>query len=499
MLVCLAAAVLLTRVAHGQCNGNCGGANGQGHATTYSGGTPPNAFGVDYPYTEDIVYGCTTGYHNLVLNYDPSWSSDASQGFAKIWTGCATWNETNINASGAVNVTVHASTNITAASAPAGSVVEFQLRMGTSLSQIETQSSAIVASWDSRYLGGVYPQNDRFGGVVANLPAANYICAIYARVLSPGSVTFDNQWITAEGTPTTYPAGRATLGSTDVTVSTSWALVGPQLTVSNAAAVDLVLHSAFQAVSSAGASLVYVGYAVDGGSSGQQVSVLHIGTALPSSFSVFDSKPNVASGSHTLQMWMATDAGTATIRYAGLQYAAEPISVSAPPMVITPVAIDTVLVDPNTSQSQPQASILIGCGNWTKLLEFDVPAAEGVFNWQLEGFLDILGNLSPSNANQWGQLAIEAVHYNLSPTGQRVFDAASDMGVFSLEVKPGASPTSGEGFQFYGDSFRWGAGGGGNTIRLWVRQVTCPSVPGTFQVGRRWLSVKLLPSPGLAY
>lgn len=476
------------------CTNSCFGAGGYGHASTHNGGTAPTAGGVDYPYTEDIATSCSdNGYYHKVVNYDSTWATDSTGGFVKIWSGCPTWNETNINASGAINLVIHSGVTITAATASAGTLYEVQVRVGTSISQVDN-NTGIVASWDSRRLGGTYNQNDRFGAIVKNLSSGDYVVAMYARVLGTGSMTVDSQYITAEGIPTTYPADGAA-ASGDISVSTSWAAAGPQLTFTNSSTVDVVIGSAFQIVNTTTAGIVYLGYSVDGGSSGNQYGPIHVNSTLPMGVSAFDAKTTISPGTHTLQAFMKTDTGSATVRYFGIQYATEP---NSPSMVISPVSTGTITVDAATTEAQPQGSLNDGNGKWTKLLEFNVPPSSGDNNWQLEGFLESLGNLS-SGASTWVQIAIEANHYNnLDGSGNPInYDASSDMGVFSLVPKTGTSASSGEGFYFYGDSFRWGNSGGGNVIKVWIRRVFATS--GTFDVGKRWLAVKLLPSPGTLY
>jgi len=67
------------------------------------------------------------------------------------------------------------------------------------------------------------------------------------------------------------------------------------------------------------------------------------------------------------------------------------------------------------------------------------------------------------------------------------------MGMFQFQLGP-----QHDGISFYGDCSKWGNYDQPTKLSLWLRRIEyCAGAPagGTITVGRRWLGVKLLPSP----
>ena len=68
------------------------------------------------------------------------------------------------------------------------------------------------------------------------------------------------------------------------------------------------------------------------------------------------------------------------------------------------------------------------------------------------------------------------------------------MGMFEFQAA-----SVGDGIYIYGDCSKWGNFKRGAHVSLWIRRIEgCNNAPfgGPFRVGKRWLSIKLLPSEG---
>lgn len=463
------------------------GANG--HTSTVTTASPIT--GVSYPYSEDISHpavgsgSASTPFGDVTVTYN------SSLDWTEVQTGCAYVSEKNVNSSGAFNLLLRAQPTVVSATASSGARFEIQLRLATST----TDTNPVIASWELRRLKGTYPQAEHVGGTLQNVAAGTYVYSMWIRMLDSGSATFSNAWTTAQGVPNSYPSARS-VASSDSTVTTTWAAVGPQLSFTSSTALDLALGGAFQVVSGTSPSNLLIGYSLDGASSGNQYGDYAIPSNTPLGYNVFDHRKNVASGSHTLQMWMKTTTGTATVRYATAEFVSFPVTSSSPllgAMNESGVLTNTVHIT-NSGSSPAPAGLNQSCGNWTEVMSFDVPAVTGDVNWIYEGFVQYLGNVSGSTR---GELAIENTHWNLDAFGNKVLDAAGDHGVSAIQATAGE-----DGIYFYGDAMRWGSGNGGNTIKLWMRRINgCASgvtnnSTDNFDIGRRWLSVKQTPFQG---
>jgi hypothetical protein len=153
-------------------------------------------------------------------------------------------------------------------------------------------------------------------------------------------------------------------------------------------------------------------------------------------------------------------------------------------------ASDRIVVKPDGDAVQPAAMSPV-CGNWSKVLEFELPPSKGDFSWSMNGYVEI----ADFDLSGYGQLGVEIRHRRktASPTSED-FDEATDIGMFEFQARPG-----GDGIFFYGDCSKWG-NDAGNRVSLWVRRMQgCADAPfgGQLVVGERWVTLKLLPSQGL--
>jgi hypothetical protein len=482
-------------------------------------GTPRPLTGVKYPYSEDIATSTFAPCGFMTVSFDPALP------WTKIQSGCTFFGECNANGVAPFNLSVRCSPSISVLppagkpNAPVGARYEIKVTLAKSL----TDPNPIVIFQQLRRMRGVYPQSDKFGGTLTNVPAGNYVCSMWCRLLDAGNITFDYQWLNVQGFPATFPAQAISGGP--MTLPNKWTAVGNLMPFNATEALDLTINASFQlsSQSSHGAMLtgnegdqgddddqgnsllaaapgtsgdvVQIGFSLDGKSSGDHFGTLAIPakSGLPLGFTVFDHVINVPPGSHTLQMFMRTQkkpaqmdswavsflslANTDSTGFATLP-GGEIATVS--PMLVAS-ASNKVTVSSTTTGTQPMGENP-AIGLWTMLLEIDMPPQAGPYSWMLEGYVEFLGNLTGS---QLGELMVEAVIPSLTPP------LNIDVGRTSICIT-----NYNDGVYFHGDANKWG-NTPPNRLRLYAHQLTAwGNIGGAFDVGKRWFTVKLVPSDG---
>lgn len=413
-----------------------------------------------WPYTEDLA---SKGVF-VPFRADGAWTL--------VQSGCADNDERNVLASVPVNLMLRASLHVTSAgSAPAGTRYEVQLRVGTSADD----PNAIIAATESRTVAGL--RSERFAALVPQLPAGEYVYSMWVRVLDgpeANMLAVNLLWITAQGVPLFFPAARAE--SDRASIGSEWTRVGPPLTIAPPRQVDVSLHAAIDSIDGS-APAAEVAWTLDGESPAEDGIV-----ALPQTgVTIFDDKRAVARGVRTLQLWMRSAGGAAAERI-------RVEAVSLPYVSVWPTVLpaqngeasDEIAVTPAGDAVQPIALSPV-CGRWTKILELDVPPSDGSFSWTLSGYAELIA----IGGSVQGQVAIEGVHADSG--------VATDMGIFDFDTAAGR-----DGFFFYGDCSKWGNFGNGGRIAVRMRLFDgcgLPPANASVSVGRRRLTVKLLPSP----
>ena len=433
-----------------------------------------------FPYTEDLVH-----HPDDTPVGDPQTIRfDELLRWTKIQGGCTSHDEKNIRATTDVNVLLRASFNIAfepVPTAPAGTRFEVDLRV----------DDVVVAS-AIRTLGGRYPQSERFGTVVPNMPAGEHAYSMWMRVLDgpeSNAITIGLQWITAQGVPADLPAQHIALR--DQTITTDWRALGEAMTIDGDESVDLALLTTYQwrdrrprlssIDSSTGEAPVaplgalMLGWSVDGESAGPHVII----TASRAT-TLFDHAKGLTAGRHTIQLHARMSSGTMQLHDVELSLFAFPGEVVTP--IADAIATEPLVTTTAGSPVQPAGMSPI-CGRWTKILDVTLEPAEGNYSWALDGYIEITGW---TGEGTWAVLGIDAVHF------EKGEDVATDMGMFQFQLGP-----QHDGISFYGDCSKWGNYGEPTRLSLWIRRVEyCAGAPpgGTITVGRRWLAAKLLPS-----
>ena len=457
---------------------------GNGHYTIVAGAQPER--GTRFPYTEDLVHHLDdrpVGARMLV-NYS------ADLHWVKIQSGCAEFAEQNVSASAPVNLLLRASLRISFTPRPAAPLdtrYEIQLRLG----KTADDPAPIVVATELRHVGPRIPRAERFAGIARDLPAGNYVYSMWCRLLDgPETNEFavDLQWLTAQGVPREYPAAESQAGSVDV--GEAWTRIGDAMALDPRWPVDAAVQSSFRVDAVDRATKLEIAFTVDDEAIGEH-GVVAIPELLPEGMVAFDDKRALAAEHHKIQLWMRTDAGVAHL--GGVRANAFSLPLRLPYLNVIPMqrvsASDRVVVKPEGDAVQPVAMSPV-CGNWAKVLEFELPPSKGDFSWSMNGYVEIAGY----DVSGYGQLGVEIRHRRkTAKPDSEDFDDATDIGMFEFQARRG-----GDGIYFYGDCSKWG-NDAGNRVSLWVRRMQgCGDGPldGQLVVGERWVTLKLLPSQG---
>lgn len=453
-----------------------------GHTTMSYGVVAGVLYGVEWPYCEDIASGSFLPFGRTTVAYDPG------GGWTPIQSGCLTLGERNLAASTRFHAILRAQPTILRDPAPtaaAGAAYEVQLRLGAT----RNDPHARIAATELRRLRGKYPQADHVGGIVPGLPPGAYVYSLWARLLDPGSITFDNTWTSAQGVPAAAGDAARETEAAAQTIDTAWRAAGRPLVTTPAGlapAVDMILGASFRIIDGTPGAGVQVTFAVEDSPQPAQFGEVTIPTALPDGVNVFDSRSGLADVPHFVQLYLRTTAGKAMIVDTTVEYATFPVSGHIPAMATSGVATDAITVQDVDQGEQPQdqTGISGSCGLWTKILDFEVPPHGAEFNWLYQGFVQLSGDYA---GTPQGDLAIE----NIAIRSDGSLGTSVDHGVTSIEAGP-------DGIYITGEAYRWG-NWNGNRVRVWARRRTfCDgdSPEGAFTVGRRWLTVKLTPVEG---
>lgn len=457
-----------------------------GHYTIATTSAPLS--GGRYPYTENLTHHLT----DTPVGGEVSVAYDAGGGWTKLQSGCASYDEKNIIAAGPVNVLLRASIHLEYGKqqAPPGTRYEVQLRVGRSADDPQP----FVAFDELRRLDGRYPQSIRFAGIARDLPAGNWTYSMWMRVIDgPASnrITLDLQWITAQGVPNVYPAA-LTQSAGDVLVGGEWTKAAPVIDIDSPYDIDTIVQSSFTIASASDdAGPLEVAFTADADTP-SRFGVVALPPRFPDGRVAFDHAEALATGRHSIQLWMRTTSGAVTLRDVRAECVSFPRDVNRPRIIPLQIASNTTPLMTNASLDDEQpASMSPVCGRWTKLLDMTLAPSNGPLSWTLEGFVEILG----ADVSGYGQIGIDVTHHETNRANpSEEIDYATDMGMFEFQAASGR-----DGIYFFGDCSKWGNFRVGAHVSLWIRRIEgCNNSPfgGPFRVGQRWLSVKLLPSEG---
>jgi hypothetical protein len=429
------------------------GANGSHHSDRYGA----------YPFSEDGNAG-TTKY------ISSTWST--------LMSGCDLDGNSNIvpAAGQSVNSLLHAYIDVVSISPtpPSGTVVSYEVTLSV--------DGTVWGDFIRQYVG-TPNQGDYFSAVAVNVPSspAKHSYSVSARTLTSGyTLTVSNVLTSSQAAPTSLVAGRTVLSSPVSTAAGTWTQL-MSLNFSTTQKID-VLPNYYLEFTAPSRHHLSVSIAVDGVSRISEIVAPASGTT---GVNVMGYANGLLSGSHTLEAWVVDrDGGVVTASRGQLDFISFLQSNTDAVMAYSdqPPSGHT---NPETIHSyadteEPQFTNT-GCGGWTKLVEFDMPAANGA-NWTGAGYVELLGHPAHNGSTQnWtnprGEVAVETVTNAVSEMGWYTIDIPADRGQVNFSL----------------DSMLWG-NSPPNHVTLWIRKDTCAGGSGTFNVGKRYLAVKLVPS-----
>jgi hypothetical protein len=368
-----------------------------------------------------------------------------------------------------------------------------------------------------------------FEASAQNLAPGSHTFSMRARLLKQATV-YVAGYTTSVGVPAAlYPSSRAAGGQTVEVLDwqqSGYTAVTPAVTINTATPVDLALQGYAQVSSLTGGAarrnLIFK-IAIDNnpnlGNTRQSSTELYLppsGIFPADGVNVIDHWLNFPTGSHTIQLFAATDSGTARLDWPQIEYVAFPRGAASPAVeaqrfvgagYLCDVMGNDYSGDCNDGsglQGTPLAGVQQGNGPWTLLAETELPieTTGTLGSWAIDGYVQFRGSKLANGQplpgpGTWGQLAIETITTDGAPAP--CTPKAVDMGLFNFII-----PDNNQGMWFFGDAGQWGVSDPNcslqtrapTRLRMWIRSVQLLNDPiKAFLVGDRYFSVKIAP-PG---
>lgn len=419
-----------------------------------------------FPFTEDITSSTSTPYSSPITIYGPTFD------WTTIQSGCDLLNQQNLQATGAFNVLLRASVSIDTVTAAPGSRYEVQLLV-----------DGVEHGWYLRRLRCQLPQYDRFEGTAQNIPAGNHVYSLQARLLDGGTVTFGQQWLTAQGAPIAYP-GAKDVSVTEITINPgpTWTAITNTVSITTGSIVDVMLQGYVSINAGVPGDQLTFAFSLDDTLLPRTSSVA-VPAYVADGVNIMDHLLNLAPGTHTLKLLARTLSGSATLQWRQVEFLTLPGHVYPGYAAVAEAAATNPITVSTDSADQPQPTVPLLhyiCGRWTRLLEVNPPTVFGLNAGVISGYVQLLGNLQGSGL---AQIVIQ-----LNPPD------GFDLGLSGLQVTPTA-----DGLYFFGEA---NGGCAGCTITLWMRKLNgvCGSGDaGQFDVGNRYMVIKYVPNDGCLY
>jgi len=442
-----------------------------------------------YPFSEDI-----SGTSNTLIQWDPAHAQDY---WNQPWTvvqgacPCQSGPPGNVVPLGATNVLLRGSVTVQGgiSSIPSGTLMEVELLVdSTAYGHFVRLLRPALGTHDA-YV---------FGATVQNLSAVPHTFSLRARLLSAATV-FVSGYTTSVGVPASvfpYKNSEKVAGSGLLPIGTGWTSMTAPLSINQATSVDVGLLGYVQLNDATGVQTILFRFRVDGSVVKRQ-SMTAVPPSLGDGINVIDHWLNLAPGPHTIELQVATNAGSGTVEWRQAEYVAFPRDATSPSAEagVTGAPACDVNSDDSTGScdataiptpSQPEAQVQHGNGYWTLLAETTIDGVASLGSWALDGYVQFLGGQA---ANTWGQFAFETITSNKNSPSEPCTDKATDMGFFNFPI-----PSDNRGFWAYGDAGQWGTSTSDcprTRVRMWIRPVLAGK---SFSVGDRYFSVKIVPA-----
>jgi hypothetical protein len=294
-------------------------------------------------------------------------------------------------------------------------------------------------------------------------------------LLDPGTITLENTWAAAFGSPATNPSVRSVNASQISLATTFYQPVTDTVSFTNSQPVDFVVQGYFQVDSGTIGQTINIAPFLDGVRQ-SPIATLGIPQHGYEGINFLSVLPNLQAGTHHLEWRVVTNGNTTLFSNRAIDGVAFPASTYQ----VLAQSTSTLTV---TSSTAPQFLDDLGCGWYTQLLTGTIAADAGQYGNFYEGFVELTG--AHSGTGTYAHMSFETIVNATPPVwtdgGARAFEYGS----------------SGDGVYIVGDT---GAFGSNNTatINLWARKVNAACAPGiggtgTFDVGKRFFWVRHIP------
>lgn len=166
-----------------------------------------------YPFSESILpaFGAVRDFE-----IDGNWKT--------IISGCPAASGKNLDAGSTVNALLRAYLNIKNTGELPGTKYEIRLIRTVPGAYNPSNPATILATygWYVRTLEGFYPNSEHFSSTIQALPAGDWEIHLQGRVIDSGrKIKFQQQFLTIQGAPSTYPSGNS-VASGSYAINGAW-------------------------------------------------------------------------------------------------------------------------------------------------------------------------------------------------------------------------------------------------------------------------------------
>jgi hypothetical protein len=450
--------------------------------------------------SKDSYYPFEEGITSTSITVGNSWTT--------MMTGCTSspMNGINLHSGAATNVLLRAYLQVSSATALTGARYEVRFvrkNPGSTPGSTSAGDIAETYGWYVRGLKAQFPQSEHFNSTIQNIASGQHMIELQARTIDSGSITFNQEFLTMQGAPsdgnapgasTRFPSAKA-VSAPSTNITSSWAVVSPTLTFKNTAPVNIQAQAYFEINGGTAGDQITVGFQLDSESPSRRNSDFAVpatanGYALREGVNIYDHIENVTAvispGTHTLKLWAIDRVSGHTVPISNVQieFASFPTNAYASGANFNQFN-ETTTVSVNSSVApsggvQPNFPAGDGCGYWYNLGEFTMPSSSGEFLWTGDAYIELLGQTAGTWTAARAEIAVE------------VYDPGNPSIAIDMHWVTVTIPAGRGHIYFDMDAFNWG-NLYGNKVRLWIRKITCSGGTGTFSVGKRYLSMNLIP------
>lgn len=445
-----------------------------------------------YPFDEHIINNA------YVTVSSTTWTT--------LVTGCATYSGKEIRATENVNVIGRGWVQISSVSGAAGTRYELGLFVdGTQLAGVTKEFRQEIGTSPSVF---VLPMSETLSGTLQNITGpANHSFELKARMVDTGSITVKDAYAIAQAVPASqYTGGRATL-SGSLTLPTSTAQATPSVTVTNGTTqnIQIMPQAYFQYTAGTPETAISTIFRLtEVGGSGRVVSTTSKNVYVPcpivtsgvcsfpagprDSNSIYGPVMDVPPGTWNLALFTTAGATGTQVAYRYTDYTVVPSPSGSSNLYWPNEKTTTVQVTTNGSGgTQPTASIMWNWTDWTKVLEYTVPAGGDWENMIGSIYMDIYRSKDSAVAGDWSDRQVSTAIEVVKADGTHW-----EWGYFDFAVNKGS-----QAFFAPTDSIYFGIEAGA-TVTLWIRKSYVTGYA-QFEVRKARVDIKRFPGAASCY